>query len=206
VSTTAKLRALADATPDARDRYVDFVRAFSILSVVIGHWLIGVIWWQDGVIRQTSAIGITPWMWLATWFFQVMPLFFFVGGFSNLVSLDSSRRRGESVGMFLRTRSMRLLKPSAVFLGVWAAVQIVLHLVDVGASAGPTIWGHTTLLRGMLPPGATIPFGPLWFLPVYLVVILLLRRLAGLRRPSGPKTSDVALAVPLVTATAETRQ
>ncbi|MEX2273982.1 MAG: acyltransferase [Actinomycetota bacterium] len=185
MSTATKLRALADATPDSRDRYVDFLRAFSILAVVIGHWLIGVIWWQGGVIRQTSAIGITPWMWLATWFFQVMPLFFFVGGFSNLVSLESSRRRGEPVVTFLRSRSMRLLKPSAVFLGVWLVVQIALHLLNIGGGAGPTVWGDTHLLRGMKPPGATIPFGPLWFLPVYLVVILLAPPMVWLHKRFG---------------------
>ncbi len=194
MSTVAKLRSLANATPDTRDRYVDFLRAFSILSVVIGHWLIGVLWWQGGIIRSTSAIGITPWLWLATWFFQVMPLFFFVGGFSNMVSLDSARRRGEPVSTFLRGRAMRLLKPSAVFLAVWALVQVGLHLLDVGAPAGPTLWGDTTLLRGMLPPGATIPFGPLWFLPVYLVVIVLAPAMLALHRRFGLWVIAVLLA------------
>jgi len=48
--------------------------------------MIGIVWWQDGVLRTTSAVGVTTGLWLATWFFQVMPIFFFVGGFSNLVS------------------------------------------------------------------------------------------------------------------------
>ena len=48
---------------------------------------------------------------------------------------------------------------------------VVLHLADIGAPAGPPLWGDTRLLRGVLPPGATIPFGPLWFLAVYLVVV-----------------------------------
>ena len=63
--------------------------------------------------------------------------------------------------------------PSLVFLGIWAVVQVVLHLADVGAPTGPRLWGDTTLLRGMKPPGATIPFGPLWFLAVYLVVVVI---------------------------------
>jgi peptidoglycan/LPS O-acetylase OafA/YrhL len=185
---------LAEATPDTGDRYVDFLRAFRILSVGMGDWLIGVRWWQGGIIRSTSAIGITPWLWLATWFFQVMPLFFFVGGFSNMVSLDSARRRGEPVSRFLRGRAMRLLKPSAVFLAAWALVQVCLHLLDVGAPAGPALWGDTTLLRGMLPPGATIPFGPLWFLPVYLVVIALAPAMLALHRRFGLWVIAVLLA------------
>jgi hypothetical protein len=53
-----------------------------------------------------------------------------------------------------------------VFVGVWAVIQIGLHVFDVGE---PT----TPFLRGMRPPGATIPFGPLWFLAVYAGVLVL---------------------------------
>jgi hypothetical protein len=60
-----------------------------------------------------------------------------------------------------------------VFAAVWAAVLVVLHLADLGSPAGPRLWGDTTLLRGVLPPGATLPFGPLWFLAVYLIVVVL---------------------------------
>lgn len=162
---------LAAGTPSDRDRYVDFLRAASILVVVVGHWLIGIIWWRGGVIRTTSAIGVTSGLWLATWAFQVMPVFFFVGGFANLRTYDSFRRRGASTGEFVRSRVERLLAPSLVFLAVWAVAQGALHLTDVGAPAGPRLWGETRLLRGMRPPGATVPFGPLWFLAAYLVVV-----------------------------------
>jgi fucose 4-O-acetylase-like acetyltransferase len=163
---TTRLNQLAARTPATRDRYVDFLRALSILVVVVGHWMIGVIYWRDGVIGSSSAIGRTPWLWIATWFLQVMPIFFFVGGFSNLVSYRSSRARGESAWSWLRGRLSRLLKPSLVFVGVWAVVQVILHLADVGAATTP-------FLRGMRPPGATIPFGPLWFLAVYAGVLVL---------------------------------
>ena len=152
---------------------MDFLRAASIVAVVCGHWFISINHWEGGVIRSTSAIGVTPGLWLFTWVFQVMPIFFFVGGFSNLVAYDSARRKGESTGTFIRGRLERLLRPSIVFLALWAVVQVVLHLADVGAPTGPRLWGDTTLLRGMKPPGATIPFGPLWFLGVYLVVVVI---------------------------------
>jgi peptidoglycan/LPS O-acetylase OafA/YrhL len=162
---------LAANTPEARDRVVDFLRAASIVAVVIGHWTIGIIFWHDGVIGTSSAIGVTSWLWLATWVLQVMPLFFFVGGFSNVVAYDASRRRGMSTWSFVRGRIVRLLRPSLVFFAVWAPVTIALHLTDTGRSTGPPLWGTTRLLRGVLPPGATVPFGPLWFLAVYLVVV-----------------------------------
>jgi hypothetical protein len=39
-----RARDLVAGTPDTRDRYIDFLRAASILAVVIGHWFISVIW------------------------------------------------------------------------------------------------------------------------------------------------------------------
>lgn len=121
------------------------------------------IWWRRGVIGTVSAIGLTSWLWIATWFLQVIPLFFFVGGFSNFVSHEAARRRRESRWHFLRTRAERLLVPSMVFVGVWVVIEVVLHLTNTG--------GHD-LLRGVRPPGATVPFGPLWFLAVYFVVVM----------------------------------
>lgn len=168
---------MAAQTPATRDRYMDFLRAFAILTVVIGHWMIGVIWWQQGYIHTTNAIGITPWLWLLTWFLQVMPLFFLVGGFSNLKTYDSFKRRGESTRAWLHSRAMRLIKPSAVFLAVWAVIQVAMHLLDIGS--------EHAFLRGMLPPGATVPFGPLWFLPVYLYAILLAPWTIKLHRQFG---------------------
>ena len=194
----ASLDTLAANTPAGRDRYVDFLRAVSILAVVIGHWTIGMLAWDHGLIRSSSAIGVTPWMWLATWFLQVMPIFFFVGGFSNLVAYDSYRAKGRSTGAFVKSRVQRLLRPSLVFVGVWAIVLIVLHLGDIGAQAGPRIWGKTHLLRGVLPPGQTIPFGPLWFLAVYLVVVAIspvtiaLHRRFGLWVPAAMALGAVA--------------
>jgi fucose 4-O-acetylase-like acetyltransferase len=192
---------LAARTPPSRDRYVDFLRAASILAVVVGHWMIMIIWWQRGLIRNTSAIGVTRGLWLATWVFQVMPVFFFVGGFSNLVALDASRRSGDSTWRFVRSRVERLLRPSLVFLGVWLVVQVVLHLADVGTSSGMTLWGHTRMLRGVRPPGTTIPFGPLWFLAVYLIVVSIspwtvaLHRRFGLWVPAAMAAGAVAVDV-----------
>ncbi|HET9442505.1 MAG TPA: acyltransferase, partial [Acidimicrobiales bacterium] len=161
---------LARATPATRDRYVDFLRGASILAVVVGHWTIAVIAWDEGVIRSTSAVGRASGLWLATWLFQVMPIFFFVGGYSNLVALDAVRRRGESTASFVRSRVRRLLAPTVPLLATWAVVQVGLHLTGVGAPTGPR-FGDLVLLRGVRPPGQTIPFGPLWFLGVYLVVV-----------------------------------
>ena len=181
----SRLDELAAATPATRDRFMDFLRAASIVAVVFGHWFISVIVWDHGVIRTVSAVGLSSGLWFGTWIFQVMPIFFFVGGFSNLVTYDSYRRRGESTGAFVWSRVSRLLRPSLVFLGVWTVVQIGLHIFDIGAPTAPRLWGSTTLLRGMKPPGATLPFGPLWFLGVYLIVVAVSPALIALHRRFG---------------------
>lgn len=168
---SSRLDELARATPATRDRYVDFLRAASIVAVVFGHWFISINHLERDIYSTTSAVGLTSGMWLGTWLFQVMPVFFFVGGFSNLVTYDSFERRGEPTSAFVRNRLERLLRPSLVFLGFWLVVQVALHLLDIGGPAGPRLFGQTRLLRGMYPPAATLPFGPLWFLGFYLVVV-----------------------------------
>ncbi len=182
---SSRLDRLVAQTPSTRDRTVDFLRAASICAVVFGHWFIALIYWERGVVGVHSAVGVQAGLWLGTWFFQVMPVFFFVGGFSNLVALDASHRRGESTWAFVRSRIWRLLRPSLVFLGVWFVVQVVLHLTGTGAPTGFTLWGDTTLLRGMYPPAATLPFGPLWFLAVYLVVVAIAPATVWLHRRFG---------------------
>jgi fucose 4-O-acetylase-like acetyltransferase len=163
----ASLGEMVAATPDSRDRFMDFLRAASIITVVFGHWFIGVIYWHDGIIGSVSAIGLTSWLWMLTWAMQVIPLFFFVGGFANRTSWRSFRAKGRSEAEWMWTRAERLLKPSLIFVGVWVVIQVILHLTDTGGVRPSVPW-----LRGMKPPGATIPFGPLWFLAVYLVVVM----------------------------------
>ena len=151
---SGRLEELARATPATRDRYVDFLRAASIVAVVFGHWFISINHLAGDVFSTTSAVGVTSGLWLATWVFQVMPVFFFVGGFSNLVTYDAFRRRGQPTSAFVRSRLERLLRPSLVFLGFWLVVQVAVHLLDVGRPAGPELIGDTRLLRGMYSPAA----------------------------------------------------
>ena len=174
----ARLEELVRKTPVDRDRYVDFLRAFSILVVVVGHWLIGMIYWRDGVIGTRSAIGVTNWAWALTWLLQVMPIFFFVGGFSNYVTYRSARRNGASAWSWTRTRLARLFAPSLIFIGVWVVIQGGLHVADIGAQTTP-------YLRGVRPPGATVPFGPLWFLAMYAVVLAVAPAMINLHERFG---------------------
>jgi len=131
--------------------------------VVLGHWFISLNHWQGGRIFTTSAIGETSWLWLGTWVLQVIPIFFFVGGFANLTSFVSFERRGASISEYLRSRMRRLLRPFLVFVGLWIVAEVAMHAAGCCGSG---------LFRGVKPPPATVPFGPLWFLGVYILVVL----------------------------------
>lgn len=146
-------------TPPSRDRYVDFLRAFSIVVVVVGHWTIALIFWEDGSIFVHNVVGHQSGLWLATWVLQVMPLFFFVGGFSNALGWGSVAESDGSYREFMTRRLSRLLRPTAVFVLVWLIVEVGLHILDIGAAG---------VFRGTF-----LPFGPLWFLAVYVVVVSL---------------------------------
>ncbi len=153
------VRALAAATPESRDRYVDFLRALSIAVVVFGHWLMAIVFFEDGRITGDSALEVIPWAWVLTWALQVMPVFFFVGGFSNLVSLRAAYARGDTPGEFVRTRVERLMRPTVVFIAAWLVLAFVLEHVF---SLGPAV-AHSTALIAK----------PVWFLAVYVLVIAL---------------------------------
>jgi peptidoglycan/LPS O-acetylase OafA/YrhL len=174
-SPSRGLDELALKTPASRDRYVDFLRAASILVVVFGHWLSSLVSFEGGFLSVRNAVGVVPGTWLTTWVLQVMPVFFFIGGFSNAAALTSTARRGGTVGSYLRSRLVRLLKPVFVFLVAWTAILLSLRL---SGAVGPQFIKSVVVL-----------FGPLWFIVIYLVVVLLaplthrLHRRLGLKVP-----------------------
>ena len=169
--TTSRLMEMAAATPATRDRYADFLRAFSIGVVVFGHWLVAVVYWRGGSIEGINALEVIDGLWLATWVLQVMPLFFFVGGFSNLRSWDAARRRGEGYAGFLYTRMLRMMRPTVVFLGVGVVVITILDALNVADNA--------------VFPASELIARPLWFLGVYMIVIALAPPMVALHRRFG---------------------
>ncbi len=183
---SGRFDAIAAATPESRDRYVDFLRAASILAVVLGHWMQAIITRADGRILIYGAVGVTSGLWLLTWVLQVMPVFFFVGGFSNYSGLRAVLDGKRTVASFLGNRVRRLLVPFSVFAIIWAGLMIVLRALGIG----PDEW-----LRGFRLNN--IPFGPLWFLAVYLAVTLASPWTARLHRRLGAAV-PLALAATIV--------
>lgn len=164
---------LAKATPDSRNRYVDLLRVVSIVAVVIGHWLLAVVGW-DGGFTGNNLLVIAPSLHIATWVFQVMPLFFIVGGFVNGPSWRSAVSRGTGYGGWLRTRSARLLRPALVFVAFWTI------LPSLGVAFG--------LAPDFARLGGSEVALPLWFLAVYLAMMILVPPLMAVHDRWGAGT------------------
>jgi len=155
----SRAREMAEVAPPERNRYADFLRAVSILAVVIGHWLVAAPWIEDGAVRGGHLLGILHWTQWLTWGFQVMPLFFLVGGFSNGASWSAASRDGGRYSPWFASRIQRLINPVFPVLLVWSLF----------AFFGTALGIDRTIVR-MATGLALIP---VWFLSVYLVVTAL---------------------------------
>ena len=178
--------ALVDATPASRDRYVDFLRALSIVIVVLWHWVFSITQWNDdGSLGMPNPIGDIPGLWIVTWVLQIMPVFFFVGGFANLASFEAVERKGGGARQFIAGRLRRLGKPIGIYVAIWFVGDLVARAMLPGYT-GVTHWGM-------------VVFVPLWFLGVYTGVVLLAPVTARLHR-SGRELTIVAMVAILVVA------
>jgi peptidoglycan/LPS O-acetylase OafA/YrhL len=142
-----------------RDRFIDFMRAFSLLVVVVWHAVFTILVWEEDGPHATSPLGFFRGMWVLTWLFQVMPLFFFVGGYAHLASWTRARAGGQRLGRFVLRRIKALAVPALALVGVWIGLGIAVTAVfDVQ-------WMGRALV---------LVISPLWFLAVYLLLIALL--------------------------------
>lgn len=158
-SYLSTVRRLAEETPDDRNRVADLLRVVSILVVVFGHWLMAAVTIADGELVPGHLLILADWTHPLTWVFQVMPVFFLVGGYSNALSWRSARRRNESYGTWLRARLRRLILPVVPLLVVWGGV------------------GWLALRAGMdwtmLQLASQVALVPTWFLAAYVVIVTL---------------------------------
>jgi hypothetical protein len=169
---------LAAATPTHRDRYVDALRVVSIGVVVLGHWLMAVVRvGPSGEAVAGNVLTELPAARYATWLFQVMPLFFLIGGFANAAALKSVRRRGGSYADFGYSRTRRLLEPTVAFLCAWAGAAVALEVT--GRDKDLVLLALHTIVQ------------PLWFLGVYLGVVVLAPALYAWHRRHGAAVPGV---------------
>jgi hypothetical protein len=159
MSIWSQAKDMAAKTPDERNRYVDFLRAVSILMVITGHWLIVALYYQDGSLVTDDLLVIQPGTQWLTWLFQVMPIFFIVGGYANAVSLESARRREIGYAGWLAARLHRLITPLLALLLGWTMLAVAMRIAGVSGD----------VIR-LASRAALIPT---WFLAIYTMIVVL---------------------------------
>lgn len=148
------------ATPAARDRFADLLRTTALGAVILGHWTMAAVRPDDDeVLRVGNVLSDAPWLWPATWVLVLIPLFFFVGGFSNATSLERARARGRTARAWVRSRVVGLLRPVAPF------VLVVLAVVGAALALGAP--------RTLTLTVAVVVLMPMWFVAVYTVLAVL---------------------------------
>lgn len=142
-------------TPDgpaaARDGLYDLLRVVALGVVVVWHWVFTTMEINSDGLHTGNPVGVTPGMWLATWFLQPMPYFFMVGG-----ALHAATYKGRPTQFWSR-RFKRLVLPALPL------VIPALALIAWGMTSG-----HATLASAVF-----LMITPMWFLVVYLVLILI---------------------------------
>jgi peptidoglycan/LPS O-acetylase OafA/YrhL len=141
-------------TPADRDRAVDALRAFAILGVVLGHWLVTALVTDGGTgLRTASPLHYMPWLAPISWAFQTLAVFFLVGGHVATRGYASARARGATYGQWLTSRLSRLFKPVAAVLTLWTVASVLLLLSGTDVATIRTL--------------AKLALSPLWFLVVF---------------------------------------
>lgn len=148
----------AKETPSDRDRIVDAARGISLVIVVAGHAMMGVVTWQYGIPKVGNLLAAFPWTQALTWVFQIVPLFFFAGGAANAMSWDRHAGRGGTYAEWMWARAERFLRPIWSYLIIMGIVAAIVTALAPSRVAAPLMLLTTQLL---------------WFLGSYILVTAL---------------------------------
>ncbi|MCG7203733.1 acyltransferase family protein [Streptomyces arenae] len=141
------------ATPPGRDRAVDALRAFAVLGVVLGHWLVTALVADGGSLHTSSPLQHLPQLAPVSWVFQTLAVFFMVGGHVAARGHATAKAGGVPYHRWLRSRLARLGRPVAALLVLWTVVATALLLSGTDVATVHTL--------------AKLALSPLWFLVVF---------------------------------------
>jgi hypothetical protein len=138
-----------------RDPAIDLVRFACLIVVVILHSMMSAaVLGPGGDVVPTVALSGTIGFAAASWFFQVMPLFFVIGGCAGIIGWRRTRAKGGTWADYLRARLRRLVVP----------VTVLIAVAGLGLSVAAELGAPPELIAE-----ASRRIGqPLWFLAVYV--------------------------------------
>ncbi|GAB10820.1 hypothetical protein GOARA_063_00190 [Gordonia araii NBRC 100433] len=160
-------------TGDRRDRAVDVLRLASLIVVIAGHSIMLTVAppgpGGDRLVLG-NLLGDYPFLQVATWLLQVLPLFFFAGAAAAVYGwrpdVDGV---APAPGHWLLRRAQRLLRP--VFWYLLAVGGALGAVASAGSAAGVDVI-------------ARLGVQLLWFLGAYLVILATVALLQGISRPA----------------------
>ncbi len=146
------------ATPAGRDRSVNALRALAIAGVILGHWLVTALVLTRSPagarLHDASPLAALPALAPASWIFQTLAIFFFVGGYAAARSGHTAAGRGgRGYLAWLRRRLSRLSRPVAVLVAIWVPITVAMIMAGVRPGTIRTL--------------VTLVLDPLWFLGVF---------------------------------------
>jgi surface polysaccharide O-acyltransferase-like enzyme len=159
VSVWSQAAGIAAKTPASRNRLVDFLRAVSILAVISGHWLLAAPYVIDGEFVLGNMLETVDYAVWLSWGFQVMPVFFLVGGYANAVSWRAAQRDGRPFASWLDARLRRLILPVLPLIAVWLLLAWIARSIGIDADSVQAV--------------SKIALIPIWFLAIYTLIVLL---------------------------------
>ncbi|MEO8263079.1 MAG: acyltransferase, partial [Pseudolysinimonas sp.] len=164
---------------------LDLARVFCVLLVVVIHLLlVGVNTQGRSGITLERPLEAQTWFPIATWFGQIMPLFFVVGGFAAMTAWRSLQRRGGNGADYVKGRVLRLAQPTFPLF--------CFYVVAIGA--GLILINLTGALSFEVLDGVFIGAGsPLWFIAAYALCQALVPFLAKMHAVAPKRTVLVLL-------------
>lgn len=127
--------------------------------VVVGHWLNSIVLVDEGTPTGVSALEAVGYMRWLTLLFQIMPLFFVAAGYAAAAAWPSWEARGGRWAGWAHARLVRVLRPTTWFVAILGSATGAAVLLDVDGSVLDQA-GWAVALQ-------------LWFLPVFLLLIVL---------------------------------
>ena len=169
-----------ESTRPHRDAALDFVRFACLIVVVALHSLmssaeLGVRGEVVPTVALSGSLGFT----IASWFYQIMPLFFAIGGYAALSQWRRTQAKGWTWADYLSVRLRRLVAP----------VTVLIILAGLGVEIASELGASPELIA---EAGRRIG-QPLWFLAVYVGLTSLVP-LAARFHARAPRRTVLALA------------